>query len=114
MGIYESADGRFLTCTYDINPANWVSLTIKGQKDTKAVVLIQRWWRRHRAAIDNRWFTETESETDTEREDDTERESEDETERESETDIESNSNRLSLFSSVFLRFLACIRFLLGL
>jgi len=46
MGVYESADGRFYSTSYDPSTNSWTPfLTLKGQRDTNASVKIQRWWR---------------------------------------------------------------------
>jgi hypothetical protein len=47
MGLYYSDDGRFCTSTlyYPLE----TFLTEKGIDDTKAAIIIQRWWRKKRA-----------------------------------------------------------------
>lgn len=43
MGLYYSEDGRFCTSTIDLTPTTY--LTAKGERDTRAAIIIQRWWK---------------------------------------------------------------------
>ena len=43
MGFYFSEDRRHCTSTLDVQPTTY--LTQRGEKDTDAAIIIQRWWR---------------------------------------------------------------------
>lgn len=44
MGFYYSLDGRWITCSLDDPP--YMYLTDKGRRDTKAAIILQRWFRK--------------------------------------------------------------------
>lgn len=49
MGFFYSNDGRTCTSTLDVRPTTF--LTPQGERDTKAAITIQRWWRKTREHI---------------------------------------------------------------